>query len=239
MDNHIFETNTNLTDVDTLNFFEELFSNRNVIDTYTPGSAIFSPIVFIIIGFLFIAGLLLIAIVLTKLITKEKVKPEESKFAVLALAGMVAVLGFSMLTKTGPEGKFDVESVLAYNDKDKVSVKDIQGSWLYKHHDFVQKNVKNSDYLKDYDVQCDDEMKIPEQEKRSVFCGGDILSAVLAKEKNSKFDYWLLANFRAYKDDGQFERDPRIAKIKKQEIDEENPIKLSMKLSTVIKKERV
>lgn len=232
MDNHIFETNTNLTDVDTLNAFEETFLKRGTVNTYTPDSAVLSPLWFVIIAFLSVGGLLIISIVLTKLITKEKVKPEESKFAVLALAGMVAVLGFSVSIKAGPEGKFGVESVLAYEDKDKASVKDIQGSWIYKNHDFVQKNVKSSDYLKDYDIHCDDEMKIPEQEKRSVLCGGDILSPVSVKDKDFNFNYWLLPDFRV--DYGKWD-DPRVAKIKEQEKDEENPIKLSL----VIEKERI
>ena len=142
MDPRIFRTDTNLTDVDTVNAFEETFLKRGTVNTYTPDSAVLGPLWFVIIAFLSVGGLLIISIVLTKVITKEKVKPEESKFAVLALAGMVAVLGFSVSTKAGPEGKFGVESVLAYEDKDKTSVKDIQGSWIYKNHDFVQKKYK-------------------------------------------------------------------------------------------------
>lgn len=232
MDPRIFRTDTNLTDVDTVNAFEETFLKRGTVNTYTPDSAVLGPLWFVIIAFLSVGGLLIISIVLTKLITKEKVKPEESKFAVLALAGMVAVLGFSVSIKAGPEGKFGVESVLAYEDKDKASVKDIQGSWIYKNHDFVQKNIKSSDYLKDYDIHCDDEMKIPEQEKRSVLCGGDILSPVSVKDKDFNFNYWLLPDFRV--DYGKWD-DPRVAKIKEQEKDEENPIKLSL----VIEKERI
>ena len=232
MDPRIFRTDTNLTDVDTVNAFEETFLKRGTVNTYTPDSAVLGPLWFVIIAFLSIGGLLIISIVLTKVITKEKVKPEESKFAVLALAGMVAVLGFSVSIKAGPEGKFGVESVLAYEDKDKASVKDIQGSWIYKNHDFVQKNIKSSGYLKDYDIHCDDEMKIPEQEKRSVLCGGDILSPVSVKDKDFNFNYWLLPDFRV--DYGKWD-DPRVAKIKEQEKDEENPIKLSL----VIEKERI
>lgn len=232
MDPRIFRTDTNLTDVDTVNAFEETFLKRGTVNTYTPDSAVLGPLWFVIIAFLSVGGLLIISIVLTKVITKEKVKPEESKFAVLALAGMVAVLGFSVSIKAGPEGKFGVESVLAYEDKDKASVKDIQGSWIYKNHDFVQKNIKSSDYLKDYDIHCDDEMKIPEQEKRSVLCGGDILSPVSVKDKDFNFNYWLLPDFRV--DYGKWD-DPRVAKIKEQEKDEENPIKLSL----VIEKERI
>lgn len=232
MDPRIFRTDTNLTDVDTVNAFEETFLKRGTVNTYTPDSAVLGPLWFVIIAFLSVGGLLIISIVLTKLITKEKVKPEESKFAVLALAGMVAVLGFSVSIKAGPEGKFGVESILAYEDKDKASVKDIQGSWIHKNHDFVQKNIKSSDYLKDYDIHCDDEMKIPEQEKRSVLCGGDILSPVSVKDKDFNFNYWLLPDFRV--DYGKWD-DPRVAKIKEQEKDEENPIKLSL----VIEKERI
>lgn len=233
MDNRIFETNTNLTNVDTLNFLEKAFLKGNAVDTYTPDSATLFPLWFLIIGFLFIAGLPLIAAVLTKLISKESANPEpkETGLAVLAFAGMVAFF-VSSAWSAGPEGKFGVESVLAYEDKDKASVEDIQGSWVYKNHDFVQKNVKSSDYLKSYDIQCDGEMKIPEQEKRSVLCGGDILSPVSVKDKNFNFNYWLLPDFRV---DYGTRDDPRIAKIKKQEKDEENPIKLSL----VVTKERV
>lgn len=232
MDPRIFTTDTNLTDVDTVNWLEKAFLKGNAVDTYTPGSAVFFPIWFFIIAALFVFGLLAITTVLAKVIVKEKVKPKESKFAVLALVSMIAVLVFSISVKAGPEGKFGVESVLAYEDKDKASVKDIQGSWVYKNHDFVQKTVKSSDYLKNYDIQCDDEMKVPEQEKRSVLCGGDILSPVSVKDKDFNFDYWLLPDFRV--DYGKWD-DPRIAKIKKQEKDEENPIKLSL----VVTKERV
>lgn len=231
MDPRIFTTDTNLTDVDTVNWLEKAFLKGNAVDTYTPDSAVFFPIWFFIIAALFVFGLLAITTVLVKVIVKEKVKPKESKFAVLALVGMIAVLVFSISVKAGPEGKFGVESVLAYEDKDKASVKDIQGSWVYKNHDFVQKTVKSSDYLKSYDIQCDDEMKIPEQEKRSVLCGGDILSPVSVKDKNLNFNYWLLPDF--YVDYGKWD-DPRIAKLKEQEKDEENPIKLSL----AIKKER-
>lgn len=99
MDPRIFRTDTNLTDVDTVNTFEETFLKRGTVNTYTPDSAVLGPLWFVIIAFLSVGGLLIISIVLTKLITKEKVKPEESKFAVLALAGMVAVLGFLCLSK--------------------------------------------------------------------------------------------------------------------------------------------
>lgn len=234
MDPHIFKTDTNLTDVDTVNFFEEAFLKGNAVDTYIPDSATLFPLWFIIIGFLFVAGLLLIAAVVTKAISKESDNPEpkETGLAILAFAGMVAFFVFSTILGPGPEGKFGVESVLAYEDKDRASVKDIQGSWIYKNHDFVQKNVKSSNYLKDYDIHCEDEMKIPEQEKRSVLCGGDILSPVSAKDKDFNFDYWLLPDFRI--DYGKWD-DPRVAKIKEQEKDKENPIKLSL----IVEKERV
>lgn len=229
MDPLIFKTDTNLTDVDTINSFtRSLIKGDDSVDTYSPDSSFLFLVLLPVLGFFFLCAAVKIAAVLTKAINKKDVKPKEARIAVLALAGIVAVLVFSVSVKAGPEGKFGMESVMAYYDKDKATVKEIQGSWLYKNHDFVQKNVKNSSYLKGFDIHCEDEMKIPEQEKRSVLCGGDVLSPVAAKTKEFGTEYWLLPDFRKYLDDGHRESDPRIAKLKKQEKDEENPIKLSM-----------
>ena len=237
MDPHIFKTDTNLTDVDTITAFKSNFIYGNTfgngsIHTYSRDSSSLSLfLVFLALPVLFYITVIILS-TLKKVTGGEKIESEEAGIIVLALVGIIAVLVFSVAVKPGPEGKFGMESVLAYYDKDKASVEDIQGSWLYKNRDFVQKNVKNSEYLKDYDIQCDNEMKIPEQEKRSVLCGGDILSPVSVKDKDLNFDYWLLPDFHI--DYGVWD-DPRVAKIKEQEKDEENPIKLSM----VIKKERV
>ena len=233
MDPIIFETNTNLTDVDTMTAIRSSFVYGNMfgngsVNTYTNDSSVLLWILICLALPILLFATVNLVSVLVKVIGRKEVDSEEIRVAFLALAGIVAVLVFSVTVKAGPEGKSGMESVIAYYDKDKVAVKDIQGSWLHKNHDFVQKNVKNNSYLKRFDIHCDNEMKIPEQEKRSVLCGGDVLSPVTAKNKEFGTEYWLLADFRKYLDDGHRETDPRIAKIKKQEKDEENPIKLSM-----------
>lgn len=232
MDPLIFETNTNVADVDTMTPVKSIFIYGNMfgggsVNTYTNHSSLLLWTLFCLAIPAFIYIAVFLVSVLVNVIRKD-IDSAEIGVALLMLVGMAAVLAFSVATKAGPEGKSGMESVIAYYDKDKVAVKDIQGSWLYKNHDFVQKNVKNNSYLKGFDIHCDDEMKIPEQEKRSVLCGGDVLSPVTAKNKEFGTEYWLLADFHKYLDDGHRESDPRIAKIKKQEKDEENPIKLSM-----------
>ena len=161
MDPLIFKTDTNLTDVDTINSFtRSLIKGDDSVDTYSPDSSFLFLVLLPVLGFFFLCAAVKIAAVLTKAINKKDVKPKEARIAVLALAGIVAVLVFSVSVKAGPEGKFGMESVMAYYDKDKATVKEIQGSWLYKNHDFVQKNVKNSSYLKGFDIHCEDEMKL-------------------------------------------------------------------------------
>ena len=230
MEPHIFKTDTNLTDVDTITAFKSNFIYGNTfgngsIHTYSRDSSSLSLfLVFLALPVLFYITVIILS-TLKKVTGGEKIESEEAGIIVLALVGIIAVLVFSVAVKPGPEGKFGMESVLAYYDKDKASVEDIQGSWLYKNRDFVQENVKNSSYIKNYEIHCDDELKISEQEKRSVLCGGDILSPVSAQNKDSGVNYWLLPDFRI---DHGLRDDPRIAKLKEQEKDKENPIKLSM-----------
>lgn len=112
----------------------------------------------------------------------------------------VSIFALFPLGQPGPDGKAFSDSVIAYEGETSASVEDIKGTWQYKNHDFVQRKIKGDEQLKNYDIHCEDEMEIPEQEKRSVFCGGDVLSSVVATNKKDNDDYQIVPHVRVSKE---------------------------------------
>lgn len=215
----VFETDTNVIGVDKITSADVLMNGENFVQTYTSDSPtlLLSSIAVVIFFFSPLAVLTFIYIEEAK--RGKSINLKKVGGAVLVFAVIAGAL-FTFL-QAGVVDTTDKKSVLGYYDKDKVTVEKIQGSWLYKNHDFVQDEVKKNDTLNGYDIHCEDEMKIPEQEKRSVLCGGDVLSPVTAKDKKSDTSYELLANFRV-------DYEPPTDNFDESKKDEENPVHLLM-----------
>lgn len=196
MDISIFETDTNLTGVRTLPPFS---TGGSDLEAYAPSAFVVSALSFCALVFVFF---------LTAAKFQERKNRHFSKnrwidgaIAVALIVGVVgSVASWLPLGDSGPGGKFARSSTLAYYNGDNASVEDSQGTWQHKNHDFVEGKLEDNSHLKKYDIQCEEEEKITDQEKRSVFCGGDVWSPVIATDTRDNLDYKLIPNLRHRKD---------------------------------------
>lgn len=194
----IFETATNLTDVDTLNLFQWIWNEIPAVGKKPLATEAVANVFTGTLVTLFVFAFVYVWIGLfSRSEHEEERRTRIFKIAVPIVAISVAIVFLFSPGQPGPKGKKFENSIIAYQGGTSASVEEIKGTWQYKNHDFVQRKIKNNDQLKNYDMHCEDEMKIPEQEKRSIFCGGDVLSSVVAtkKQDNDKYEIVPHAKF--------------------------------------------
>lgn len=196
MDIPVFETDTNLTGVRTLLPFS---TGGSDLEVYAPSGFVVFALSLCVIAFVpFLAAAIF---EVRKNGHFSKNRRIDRIIAVALIVGVVgSVASWLPLGDSGPGGKFARSSTLAYYNGDKASVEDIQGTWQHKNHDFVEGKLEDNSHLKKYDIQCEEEKKITDQEKRSVFCGGDVWSSVIATDTRDNLDYKLIPNLRHHKD---------------------------------------
>lgn len=203
----IFETDTNLTGVRTLLPFSMGGSD---LETYAPSR--FVVFVLSLCVLVFVSFLAVAIFEVRKNGHFSKNRQIDRIIAVALIVGAVgSVASWLPLGDSGPGGKFARSSTLAYYNGDNVSVEDIQGTWQYKNHDFVQDKLEDNSHLKKYDIQCEEEEKITDQEKRSVFCGGDVWSPVIATDTRDNLVYRLNPNLRHHKDNRSGDNPLRVS----------------------------
>lgn len=196
MDISIFETDTNLTGVRTLS---PLSIGGSDLETYDPsGFSVFALSFWVLVFAVYVAVVRFRGRKNGRYSKNRRI--DGAIAAVLIATVATSVASWLPLGDAGPGGKFARSSTLAYYSGDNASVEDIQGTWQHKNHDFVEGELEDNSHLKKYDIQCEEEEKITDQEKRSVFCGGDVWSSVIATDTRDNLDYKLIPNLRHRKD---------------------------------------
>lgn len=196
MDIPVFETDTNLTGIRTLLPFS---TGGSDLEAYAPSGFVVFALSLCVIAFVPFLAVAIFEVRKNGHLSKNR--RIDRIIAVALIVGVVgSVASWLPLGDSGPGGKFARSSTLAYYNGDNASVEDIQGTWQHKNHDFVEGKLEDNSHLKKYDIQCEEEEKITDQEKRSVFCGGDVWSPVIATDTRDNLDYKLIPNLRHHKD---------------------------------------